>query len=61
MINDVFFPQLEPDIGRSLFADDEVLWKRGTNMLDINGRIQEAISKVEQWAYNWNLNVQLRK
>ncbi len=50
MINDVF-SQIQGDIGRSLFADDGALWKRGRNINHITGKIQEAIEVVEKLSY----------
>jgi len=42
MINDVFVQGPE-DIGRSLFADDGAVWKRGRNMEYVIRNVQEAI------------------
>lgn len=47
MINDVF-SQVQGDIGRSLFADDGALWKRGKNINHIVNKIQEAVNVVEK-------------
>lgn len=52
MINDVY-SQVQPDIGRSLFADDGALWKRGRNVPYIVRKVQEAIDEVERWALMW--------
>jgi hypothetical protein len=52
MIDDVF-SQVRPDIGRSLFADDGALWKRGRNITHRARRVQEEISEVEQWFLRW--------
>ncbi len=46
MINYVF-SQVQGNIGRSLFADDGAVWKRGRNINHITGKIQEAIEVVE--------------
>ncbi len=61
MIINVVFSQIQPDIGRSLFADDGALWKRGRIILHINGKMQEAIRKVEQWAYDWGFKFSVEK
>lgn len=45
IIHDVF-SDVQPDIGRSLFADDGTLWKRGKNLWYINRKIQKAINTV---------------
>lgn len=60
MINDVF-SQVQPDIARSLFADDGALWKRGRNIMYIHGKIQEAITQVEQWAADWGFKFSVEK
>ena len=52
MINDVF-ADVCYDIGRSFFADDGALWKRGENLTLIQGNIQEAVNVVEKWSYAW--------
>lgn len=52
------FSPVQPDIGRSLFADDGELWKRGRNILHNNGKMQEAINKVEQWVYDWGFKAE---
>ena len=52
MINDAY-SQVQPDIGRSLFADDGALWKRRRNVPYIVRKVQEAIDEVEQWALMW--------
>lgn len=51
MIND--FSLVQGDIGRSLFADDGTLWKRGKNINYIMGKTQEAVNVVEKWSYSW--------
>ncbi|KAJ8379525.1 hypothetical protein SKAU_G00003030 [Synaphobranchus kaupii] len=40
---------VQPGIGRSQFADDWALWKRGRNITS-TVRVQEAINEAEQWA-----------
>ncbi|KAK7891037.1 hypothetical protein WMY93_023000 [Mugilogobius chulae] len=37
------------DVGKSLFADDGALWKRGRHLEHMKVQMQEAINKVEQW------------
>ena len=58
MINAVF-DGVSPDIGRSLFADDEALWKRGRNGAYVAKKMQEALGKVEEWVKAWGLAVQI--
>ncbi len=60
MINDVF-NQVEPEVGKSFFADDGALWKRGRNSLYINRKMQEVIQKVEEWAYDWGFKFSVEK
>ena len=60
MINDVF-SQVQEDIGRSLFADDGALWKRGKNIQFIVKRIQEAVNTVERWSYSWGFKFSVGK
>ena len=55
MINDVY-SQVQPDIGRLLFADDGALWKRGGNVPYIVRKVQEAIYEVERWALMWGFS-----
>lgn len=45
MINDIFF-KLPADIGRSLFADDGTLWKKGRNVEFIVRKMQETVDEV---------------
>ena len=44
MINNVF-SKIPADIGRSLFADDGALWKRGRNMEYAIRKVQGAIMR----------------
>lgn len=56
MIKDIF-SNIQDDIGRSLFADDGVLWKRGRNVEYVKQRMQEAINLVEEWSYSWGFKL----
>ena len=60
VINDVF-ENVSSDIGRSLFADDGALWKRGRNGAYVSKKMQEAISKVEEWATAWGFRFSVAK
>ena len=60
MIDDVF-PNTDRDIGRSLFADDGALWKRGKNIHHIVKKRQNAIEKVEQWSLKWGFRFSVEK
>ncbi len=60
MINDLF-NQVESEVGKSLFADDGALWKRGRNILYINRTMQEVIWKVEEWAFDWGFKFSVEK
>lgn len=46
MINDIF-SEVHPGIGKSLFADDGSLWKRGKNVAFTVRKVQEAVTQVE--------------
>ncbi len=46
---------------RSLFTDDGALWKRGRNINQITGRIQEAIEVVEKLSYAWGFRFSVDK
>lgn len=48
IIHDIF-SNVPVDMGRSLFADDRVLWKRGRNLNHIVKKSQEGINQVEVW------------
>lgn len=56
MINDVFL-DVGPGIGKSLFADDGALWKRGRNIKYTVSKVQEAIGRVEQWSMRWGFKL----
>merc|ERR1712035_301012 len=60
MINDVF-SKVPADIGRSLFADDGALWKRGRNMEHAIRKIQGAIDEVMEWGYDWGCRFSVEK
>lgn len=48
MINDIY-SNITLDMGRSLFADDGALWKRGRHVKYIVRKVQEGINQVESW------------
>lgn len=60
MINGVF-GTVPVDIGRSLFADDRALLKRGRNMGYVTRKMQEAIDIVVEWGYNWGFRFSIEK
>merc|ERR1712035_111460 len=60
MINDVF-SKVPADIGRSLFADDGALWKRGRNMEHAIRKVQGAIDEVVEWGYDWGCRFSVEK
>ena len=60
MINDVF-SEVPVDIGRSLFADDGALWKRGRNVKHIISKVQSAIDKVTEWGFDWGCRFSVEK
>ena len=51
-INDIF-KDLDRTTEVALFADDGALWRRGRNVGHVVGRMQQAISNVEKWAFDW--------
>lgn len=60
MINDVF-SKVPKDIGRSLFADDGALWKRGRNIARVTGKVQGAIDEVVEWGWDWGCRFSVEK
>ena len=60
MINEVF-ARIGPDIGKSLYADDGALWKRGRDIQHLVRKIQEGIGDVEQWGYKWGFKFSIEK
>ena len=60
MINDIYL-NLPGDIGRSLFADDGALWKRGRNVEDILKKMQEGIDQVENRGIIWGFKFSVEK
>ena len=60
MIDDIF-KSVPLDIGRSLFADDGALWKRGRNESALTRKMQEAITAVEQWGLAWGFRFSIDK
>lgn len=60
MINDVY-NNVNPDIGKSLFADDGAIWKRGRNMEFVVKKVQEAVNEVEEWSLNWGFKLSVEK
>lgn len=60
MINDVF-SNVQPGIGKSLFADDGSLWKRGENVKYTLKKVQEALTLVEDWGRKWGFRFSIEK
>lgn len=60
MINDVF-QNVKIDIGRSLYADDGAIWKRGRNVSHVTKIIQTAVNEVEKWANKWSFRLSVAK
>ncbi len=57
MINDIYL-ELPVDMGRSLFADDGAIWKRGRNGEFINKKLLNGINQVAEWGIKWDLYFQ---
>ena len=55
------FDKVPLDIGRSLFADDGALWKRGRNGVYVAKKMQEALGTVEEWAKAWGFRFSVGK
>lgn len=60
MINDIF-SKVGQGIGKSLYADDGALWKRGRNVTYVESCMQKAIIEVEKWANNWSFRMSVEK
>ncbi len=60
MINYIFL-KVPADIGRSLFADDGALWKRGRNMEYVVRKVQGALDKVVEWGSEWGCRFSVEK
>ena len=60
MINDIFV-NMPVDMGRSLFADDGALWKRGRNVRCVVNKIQDGIRRVEEWGMKWGFMFSVEK
>jgi len=59
-INDVF-SDVGPGVGRSLFADDGTMWKRGRNIKYTVRKVQEAIELVERRSLRWGFGFSREK
>lgn len=60
MINDIF-DQVGTGFGKSLFADDGAIWKRGRNIKYILRQVQKALRSVENWANKWGFRISVSK
>lgn len=60
MINDIY-TQIDTGIGRSLYADNGALWKRGRNEIFVVRSLQGAVNKVENWANEWGFQFSIAK
>ena len=60
MINYIY-TQVGSDIGKYIFADDGAIWKRGRNVNDIVGKIQEAITEIESWSLTRGFRLSVEK
>ena len=60
MINDIF-DHVEDDIGKSLYADDGGVWKRGRNLAYCQRKLQAAINTVEQWSNKWGFKLSVAR
>lgn len=60
MINDIF-SQIEPGIGKSIYADDAAIWKRGRNVKFVQEKVQNAVNLIENWANKWGFRLSMAK
>ncbi len=61
MIDDVY-NNIGQGIGKSLFADDGAMWKRGRNVEYVVKQLQEeTIKRVEQWSLEWGFKFSAEK
>ena len=60
MINDIF-ENIPIGMGRSLFADDGALWKKGGNIDHLVKKLQEGIDQVEKWGAEWGFKFSVEK
>ena len=60
MINDIF-SGIGGGFGRSLFADDGALWKRGRNVDYVLRQAQVALDSVVAWGDKWGFRVSASK
>lgn len=60
MINDIFH-QVPSSFGKSLFADDGAVWKRGRNVTHLFGQMQKAVDQVVLWANKWGFRISTAK
>ena len=60
MVNDVF-EGVGVSMGRSLFADDGALWKRGRNVGYVVRKLQEGVDSVERWGLRWSFRFSVEK
>ncbi len=60
MINDIYL-ELPVDMGRSLFADDGAIWKRGRNGEFINKKLLNGMNQVAEWGIKWGFKFSVEK
>lgn len=52
---------MEKGIGKSIYADDGALWKRGRNITYTVKKVPQAVNKVEEWAKKWGFQIPVEK
>jgi len=57
-INDL---AVDEGINLSLFADDSAIWKCGRNLKYLEGKLQNALNKINDWANEWGFKVSIEK
>ena len=60
MINYIF-QQVPSSFGKSLFADDGAIWKKGRNINYLFRQMQEAVDQVVLWANKWGFRISTAK
>lgn len=60
MINEIYHA-IGYEFGKALFADDGALWRRGRNIRYVKRKVQDAVTEVENWSYDWGFRFSVAK
>lgn len=61
IMKNYIFSNVGNGFGKSLFADDGAMWKRGRNADFVLKQVQRALVSVEEWAGRWGFKNFSRK